>query len=86
MFLIFAFASTLFGVNPERGLISLFDLVLVAGLGYSLSLRILADPAPEKLIVRSVTFALIVWLIFCIGGYVAWSHGVMRLQEEAGFP
>jgi len=64
LFLILAFASTLFGVNPERGLVSLFDLVLVAGLGYCLSLRILADSAPEKLIVRSVTLALIVWLIF----------------------
>jgi hypothetical protein len=83
LFLILAFASTLFGVNPERGLVSLFDLVLVAGLGYCLSLRILADSAPEKLIVRSVTLALIVWLIFCIGGCIAWSHGVMRLQEEA---
>jgi hypothetical protein len=83
MFLILAFASTLFGVNPERGLVSLFDLVLVAGLGYCLSLRIAADPAPEKLIVRSATLALLVWLIFCIGGYIAWSHGVMRLQEEA---
>lgn len=83
VFLILAFASTLFGVNPERGLVSLFNLVLVAGLGYCLSLRMAAGPAPEKLIVRAVTLALLVWLIFCIGGYIAWSHGVMRLQEEA---
>jgi O-Antigen ligase len=83
LFLIFAFASTMFGVNPERGLVSLIDLVLVAVLGYCLLLRILADPAPGKLVVHSVTFALIVWLIFCIGGYVAWTHGVMRLEEEA---
>jgi len=83
LFLLFAFASTIFGVNPQRGLVSLFGLVLVAVLAYCISLRILADPAPEKLVVRSVTFALIVWLIFCIGGYIAWSHGVMRLQEEA---
>jgi len=45
LFLLFAFASTIFGVNPQRGLVSLFDLVLVAVLGYCLSLRILADPA-----------------------------------------
>ncbi len=83
MFLILAFASTIFGLNPERGLVSLFDLVLVAGLGYCLSLRILVESAPEKMIVRSVTLAVIVWLIFCIGGYIAWSHGVMRAQEEA---
>ena len=83
IFLLLAFAFTIFGVNPERGLVSLFDLVLVAGLGYCLSLRILADSAPEKLIVRSVTLALMVWLIFCIGGYITWSHGVMRAQEEA---
>jgi len=83
LFLLFAFASTIFGVNPQRGLVSLFDLVLVAVLGYCLSLRILADPAPEKLVVRSVTFALIVWLIFCAGGYVAWTHGAMRLEDEA---
>lgn len=83
LFLTLASASTIFGVNPERGLVSLFDLVLVAVLAFCLSLRILADSAPEKLVVRSVTVALIVWLIFCIGGYIAWSHGVLRLQEEA---
>jgi len=83
MFLFLAFASTIFGLNPERGLLSLFDLVLVAGLGYCLAIRILTDSAPEKLIVRSVTLAVMVWLIFCIGAYIAWSHGVTRLQEEA---
>jgi hypothetical protein len=84
LFLIVASASTIFGVNPDRGIVALVSLMLVAVLGYFISVRILADPAPEKLMVRSVTFALIVWLIFCIGGYIAWSHGVMRAQEEAG--
>lgn len=83
LFLLFAFASTIFGVNPERGLVSLFDLLLVAVLGYCLSVRILVDPAPGKLVVYSVSFALIVWMIFCIGGYVAWNHGIMRLEEES---
>jgi hypothetical protein len=83
LFLFISFLSTLFGINPERGLVSLLDLVLVAALGYCLSIRILADPAPGKLVVRSVTFALIVWLIFCIGGCIAWTHGVMRLEEES---
>jgi O-Antigen ligase len=83
LFLILASASSIFGVNPDRGIVALFSLMLVAVLGYCISVRILADSAPEKLIVRSVTLALIVWLIFCIGGYIAWSHGVIRLQEEA---
>ena len=83
LFLILAFFSTIFGVNPQRGLVSLFGLVLVAVLGYCFAVRILADPDPGKLVVRSVTFALIVWLIFCIGGYIAWSHGGTRQQDEA---
>jgi len=83
LFLILAVFSTIFGVNPQRGLVSLFGLVLVAVLGYCLAVRILADPDPGKLVVRSVTFALIVWLIFCIGGYMAWSHGGTRLEDEA---
>jgi hypothetical protein len=83
---LFAFltcASTIFGLNPQRGLVALADLVLVSVFGYCISVRILTDPTPEKLVVRSVTFAMIGWLIFCIGGYIAWSHGAMRLQEEA---
>jgi O-Antigen ligase len=84
LFLFLAFVSTLLGYDPQRGLVALAGLVLVAVLGYCLSVRISADPAPEKLVVRSVTLALIVYLIFCIGGLVAWSHGAFRLQEEAG--
>jgi hypothetical protein len=83
LFLLVSFGSTIFGVDPNRGIVALADLVLVSALGYYISVRILADPAPERLVVRSVTLALIVWLIFCIGGYIAWSHGVMRMQEEA---
>ena len=84
LFLLLSFASTIFGLNPGRGLVALADLVLVSGLGYYISVRILTDPNPGKLVVRSVTVALIVWLIFCIGGYIAWSHGIFRLEEEAG--
>jgi hypothetical protein len=83
LFFVFSYTSTFFGVNPQRGVVALAGLVLVSVLGCCISMRILAEPAPEKLIVRSVTFALIVWLIFCIGGYIAWSHGALRLQEEA---
>ena len=83
LFLLVSFASTIFGVNPNRGLVALGDLVLVSALGYYISVRIVTDPDPGRLIVRSVTFGLIVWLIFCIGGYIAWSHGAFRLEEEA---
>ncbi len=82
LFLFLAFTSTIFGLDPQRGLVALCGLVLVSVLGYCLSARILADPAPEKVVIRSVTFALIVWLIFCIGGYIAWSHGATRLEDE----
>jgi hypothetical protein len=83
LFLFLSFISTILGVDPQRGIVALCGLVLVAFLGYCISVRILADPAPEKLVVRSVTVTLVVWLIFCIGGYIAWSHGVIRLEEEA---
>ncbi len=83
LFLLLSFTSTIFGMDPQRGLVALCGLVLVSVLGYCVSVRILEDPDPEKVVVRSVTFALIVWLIFCIGGYIAWSHGILRLQEEA---
>lgn len=83
LFLLVSFAATIFGVNPTRGLVALGDLVLVSALGYYISGRIVADPAPGKLIVRSITLALIVWLIFCVGGYIAWTHGAFRLEDEA---
>ena len=83
LFLFVSFTSTIFGLNPQRGLVALCGLVLLAALGYCISVRMLADPAPAKLVVRSVTFALISYLAFCVGSAVAWSHGVFRLQEEA---
>jgi hypothetical protein len=83
LFLFLAFTSTILGWDPQHGLVALCGLVLVSVLGYCVSARILADPAPEKLVLRSVTLAMIVWLIFCVGGYIAWTHGATRLQEEA---
>ena len=82
LFLLVSFASTIFGLDPDRGIVSLFDLVLVSGLGYCISVRILADPAPEKLVVRCITSALVVWLFFCVGTGIAWSQGFFRLQDE----
>jgi hypothetical protein len=84
-FLLLASTSTVIGLNPERGLVALFDMVLVAALGYGISVRILADPAPEKLVVRSVTIGLIVWMIFCVGGYIAWIEGLSRVGEETSW-
>ena len=82
LFLFLAGTSTIFGSDPQRGLVALCGLVLVSGLAYCISMRILADPAPGKLIVRSVTLASIAWLIFCVGGVIAWTHGAVRMQEE----
>jgi O-antigen ligase/polysaccharide polymerase Wzy-like membrane protein len=83
LFLLVSFTSTIFGMDPQRGLVALCGLVLVSVLGYCISVRILEDPDPEKLVVRSVTFGLIVWLIFCVGECIAFSYGLIRLQEEA---
>jgi hypothetical protein len=75
-------ASTLFGLNPLRGVVALADFILVSVLGYCISVRILTDPDPEKLVLRSISFSLLVYLIFCIGGAIAFSHGAYRLEEE----
>jgi hypothetical protein len=83
LFLFLAVISTILGEDPQRGVVALCGLILVSGLAFCISLRILADPEPEKLVVRSVMFACIVWLIFCVGGVIAWKNGVYRLQEEA---
>lgn len=83
LFLLLSFASTIFGMDPQRGLVALCGLVLVSILGYCISVRILEDPDPEKLVVRAVTFALIAWLIFCIGECITFSFGLFRFQEEA---
>src|SRR5579864_8485615 len=40
LLLVFSFVSTIFGVNPERGIVALADLVLVSVLGYCISVRI----------------------------------------------
>jgi hypothetical protein len=77
LFLFFSLTSTLFGADPQRGLMVLVELVLVFVLGYCISTRILTELAPEKLIVCSVTFALIVYFIFCIGECIAWSRGII---------
>jgi|HubBroStandDraft_1064217.scaffolds.fasta_scaffold00857_13 hypothetical protein len=76
LFLILCFASIPFSLDPERSLVAFADLLIVAVLGYYISLQILAEPAQERLILRSLTFGLVVYIIFCIGECIAWSRGI----------
>jgi hypothetical protein len=75
-FLLLTFASIPIGLDPERGFVAFSDLLLMAVFGYYILLRIWADPEREKLILRSITFALAAYIFFCIGECIAWSHGV----------
>ncbi len=84
LFLCFAFASIPIGLDPDRGLVAFCDLLVVSFLGYFISVRILDEPAQGKLIVRSVTFALVLYILFCIGECIAWSHGIFVNTERAG--
>lgn len=84
LFLLFCFASVPFGLDPERSVVAFCDLLLLTVLGYCVSLQILAEPEQEKLIIRSVTFALLIYVIFCIGECIAWSHGVTLDANRSG--
>jgi hypothetical protein len=81
-FLFFLFLSTILGIDPERGVLSLAGFFLVSVLGYCMSTRVLHDPTPNKLILRAVTVSLIVYLVFCIGQWILWNQGVIRAQED----
>jgi O-Antigen ligase len=81
LFLLLSFASIPFGLDAERGIVAFSDLVLVAVLGYCISVQILTEPAQERLIVRSVAFALLVYVIFCAGECIAWNHGLAMDQK-----
>jgi hypothetical protein len=86
LFLLLSFASIPIGLDPQRSLVAFFDLLLVAVLGYFISQQILKEPDQEKLIVRSIAFGLVVYSIFCILEFVAWSHGVvMTAQRESSW-
>jgi hypothetical protein len=81
LFLLLSFASIPIGLDPERGIVAFCDLLLVVALGYCISLQVLEEPGQEKLIVRSLTFGLLVYIIFCIGEFIAWSHGVVMTAQ-----
>jgi hypothetical protein len=82
LFLLLCLASIPLGLDPERGLVAFCDLLLVAVLGYCISLEILSEPMKEKLILRSVAFGLSVYLIFMIGECVALLNGVVLAPGE----
>jgi len=84
LFLLFCFASIPFGLDPERSVVAFCDLLLLAVLGYCISVQILTEPDQEALIVGSVTFALLIYVIFCIGECVAWSHGLAIDAQRSG--
>jgi hypothetical protein len=84
LFLLFAFASVALSLDPARSFVAFCDLLLVSALGYCISLLILAEPAPGKLILRSVTFALLIYLIFCIGESIAWHYGLILVAGQKG--
>jgi len=84
VFLLLTFFSIPIGLDPQRGLVAFCDLLLVAGLGYYISLLVLEQSEQERLIVRSVTLALLVYVIFVIGECIAWSHGVLMTSQREG--
>jgi len=84
VFLLLSFGSIPVGLDPERGLVAFSDLFLVAVLGYYISLQVLEQPAQEQLVVRSVIFALFVYVIFCIGECIAWTHGIVMMPQREG--
>jgi hypothetical protein len=84
VFIFLASVATIFGMDPQRGLMALADLILISILAYCISLRLLADPAPEKLILRSISFGLFVYLVFCIGESIAWKYGIIQTEEGGG--
>lgn len=77
VFLILSSISTILGVDPSRGLMQLAYIVLVSLLAYCISVLVLEDSAPDKLILRGVSLGLIVYFVFCVGECIAWSYGIL---------
>src|SRR5271165_5037904 len=82
LLLLFSLASVPFGLDPQRGLVAVAGFLLVVVLAYCVSVQILAVPSQEKLIVRSVTFALLLYVIFCIAQYIALSYGLFMVPSQ----
>jgi hypothetical protein len=75
VFLFLSSISTIFGLDPSRGLMQLTEVVLVSVLGYCVSVQIVSQPAAERLIFRAVSLGLVLHLVFCIGQCIAWAYG-----------
>jgi hypothetical protein len=77
IFLALTLLSIPAGLDPLRGVVAFADLLLVATLGYSISALILVEPDRARLIQRSVSLGLIVYLIFCLGQCIAFAHNIL---------
>ena len=84
LFLLFCFASIPLGLDPERSVVAFCDVLLLAILGYCISLEILTERDQQALIVRSVKFALLIYVVFCVGECIAWSHGLSIDAQRSG--
>jgi hypothetical protein len=84
LFLFLTSISTIFGLDPSRGLMQFTEVALVSVLGYCVSVQILSQPACEKLILRAVSLGLIVHLVFCIGQCIAWAYGIAPQDGDTG--
>jgi hypothetical protein len=83
--LLLAFASLPIGMDPERGLVLFADFLLVIVFGYCLSVQILTDPEPGKLILQGITLGLIGYSFFCVGEGIAWSRGITQADNSGSW-
>ncbi len=84
LFLFLTFGSILFSLDPARSLVAFADLLIVAFLGYCISVQILAEPEQEALIGRSVTFALVMYVLFCVAECIAFAQGLTINSQRSG--
>lgn len=84
LFLLLTLSSIPIGLDPERGVVAYCDLLLVTGLGYYISLQVLEEPARERLIIKSVSFGLAMYLFFVVGEFIAWTHGILMTDQGGG--
>jgi hypothetical protein len=84
LFFLFSFASIPLGLDPARGLVAFSDMLTVAILAFYILLRILTEPDQGQLVLRSITFALAVYLIFCVGELIGWKLGFTLDYTRSG--
>lgn len=84
LFVFLTFGSILSSLDPARSLVAFTDLVLVAFLGYCISVQILTEPKQEALIARSITFALVMYILFCVAECIAWREGLTINSQRTG--